>query len=250
MGQTSRREFLDAVLNLFNTIEKNNPSCANQKYLCTTAFIDSAASTLLLQNEAPADVAKLQEPNFFLKIPNGGNMYTETTMCHWLAKLPPMAWRVFFMKICKTTCLQSVNCDAGCTVIFQQCGVDIESNGEIILQGWWDPQSWLWHVLLTDKAVPPQKPPTNLSELQQLDIQAQSCNICGCEITKQLMEFYLALFFSLAKSTWLQVIKQGYLCRCPGLVADQAMKYIHVKQQPPRAISIKSGKYLVNSNGW
>ena len=63
--------------------------------------------------------------------------------------------------------------DAGCIAIFHQHGVDVKSNGEIILQGWQDPQSQLWHVPLTDKEVPPLKLPTSFSELQQHVIQSQ-----------------------------------------------------------------------------
>ena len=75
-------------------------------------FIDSTASTLLVQELAPADVANIQEPSLCLTMPNGGNMQTETTMFFQLAKLPLQHDRLDLS-------------DVGCTVIFQKHGVDI-----------------------------------------------------------------------------------------------------------------------------
>ena len=58
-----------------------NHSCANPKNLFKTAFIDSVAPTLLVQDLALADVATIQEQNFCLTMPNRENMTTDTTMC-------------------------------------------------------------------------------------------------------------------------------------------------------------------------
>ena len=103
------------VLNLFNTINITNPSCANPQHLYATVFVDSTASTLLVQDLAP-DVANIQEPNFYLTMPNRGNTKTEATMCLWLAKLPPHAWGAFLLKNLQQNLLAvSELCDVWCS---------------------------------------------------------------------------------------------------------------------------------------
>ena len=121
-----------------------SPSCANPKSLYTTAFIDSVASTSLVQDLVPADVATIQEQNFCLTMPNGGNMTTDTTMCLCLSKLPLHTCQTFLMKNLQHNLLPvSELCDVGCMVTFQKHGVEAELNGEITLRGWQEAWSWL-----------------------------------------------------------------------------------------------------------
>ena len=119
-----------------------NTSCTIPNKLFTIAFIDTGTSTSLVQDLTPSDVATIQEQNFLLTMPNGGNMTTDTTMCFHLAKLPISARRAFLLKNLQDNLLSiSELCDAGCIVIFQKHGIEVGLNGEIILQGWQDAQS-------------------------------------------------------------------------------------------------------------
>ena len=79
-----------------NTIPKDNPGCTNPpNYKNTTAFIDSAASLTLLQQQAVCKLALVQEKNKTLGTPNGSNMQTSKTIELLLPKLPPPARKGF-----------------------------------------------------------------------------------------------------------------------------------------------------------
>ena len=256
-GKSVGKESCNAVLIFFNMVNITNPSCANPKNLFTTAFIDSAPSTSHVQNLALADVATIQEQNFFLTMPNGGNMTKDTTICLHLSKLPLHARLTFCLKNLQPNLLAvSELSDVGCTVIFQKHGLEGELNGEKILQGWRDAQSRLWRVQLTNDNVPPQIQAMSFTLLCLHHTTAQSQSIYDFDKTKQLMEFYHATFFSPTKSTLVGAITPGYLRGCPDLSMDSDLKiiqgtetatvkgHLNQKRQGGRSTAIKDDQPL------
>ena len=129
-----------------NIIPKDNPGCTNPpNYKNTTAFIDSAASLTLLQQQAVYKLALVQERNKTLGTPNGSAMQTSKTIELLLPKLLPPARKGYTVPgITNNLVSVAELCDAWCTVFFHKHGVDIGFKGETIGRGWRDRPSRLW----------------------------------------------------------------------------------------------------------
>ena len=98
-------------------IPKDNPGCTNPTDCKkTTAFIDSAASLTLLQQQAVCKLALVQERNKTLGTPNGSQMQTSKTIELLLPKLPLPARKGYIVPgITNNLVSVAELCDAGCT---------------------------------------------------------------------------------------------------------------------------------------
>ena len=139
-----------------------------------------------------------------------------------------MALRAFLLQNLEHNLLATSElCDTGCTIIFQQHGVDVKANGEIILLG------WLGSTVTPVACATHGQCSTTTNPIHQPQWTPRTCH--KSPVTQYLwlwqhQAIYGILscnFFLSFKSKWLQAIEWGYLQGCPGLMADHAMKYIH-----------------------
>ena len=162
-----------------DTIPKSTPGCTNPtNYKKATAFVDSAASLTLLQQEAIYKIAKVQESTKVLGTPNGSPMYTKKTIELLLPKLPPKARKGYTVpNITNNLVSVAELCDADCNVFFHKHGVEIDFDGEIIGRGWRDRPSRLWRIPLTSEGGDRITPKTEWSNDSNNLQHASTCNI-------------------------------------------------------------------------
>ena len=136
----------------FINSEINNISsgCTNPPNIDDTALIDSDASITLLNKRAKSNRAKIQEIEKSLSIPNGATMKTTETLYLLLDKLPPTAGKAHkCLGITNNLLAVSTLCNAGCSILFLEHGIQVKFNGEIVLQGWRDHRNDLWRAPIT-----------------------------------------------------------------------------------------------------
>ena len=121
-----------------DTIPSSTPGCTNTaNYKKSTAFIDSTALLIHLQQEVVYKLAQVQESTKTLGTPNVSPMYTNKTIELLLPKLPPMARKGYtVLNIPNNLVSVAKLCDADCNVFFHKHGVDIGYNGKVIDRGW------------------------------------------------------------------------------------------------------------------
>ena len=217
-----------------NTIPKDNPGCTNPpNYKNTTAFIDSAASLTLLQQQAVCKLALVQERNKTLGTPNGSEMQTSKTIELLLPKLPPPARKGYTVPgITNNLVSVAELCDAWCTVFFHKHGVDISYEGEIIGRGWRDRPSRLWRISLTSEGgdrITPESNPADFTSIGDGMYHMQANSIYECENKEQLVQYYHASLCSHPKLSLIAAADAGYLRGCPGLDATGIRKHIGIE---------------------
>jgi hypothetical protein len=111
--------------------------------VCTIpAFIDTAATLMLLTSKAPASLNTHTSLGISVIQLDGTSMRTTHTMALLLQNLPPdrrMAHQ--FPGLVNILLSTAVLCDAGCKVYFHSTGCEVSLNREIILRGWRDPKN-------------------------------------------------------------------------------------------------------------
>jgi hypothetical protein len=116
--------------------------CANPYNLDLTAFIDTAAKLILLTSKAPASPNTHTNLGISVIQPGGTSMHTTHAIDLLLQKLPPNARMAHHLTGLINNLLSvTVFCNAGSKVYFHSTSCEVTHNGEIILQGWRDPDN-------------------------------------------------------------------------------------------------------------
>ena len=111
--------------------------------------------------------------------------------------------------------------DAGCELFFHQHRCEVVLNREILLRGWRDPSTELWHISLPSDGglnVIPQA--TNIKNMFEVPQALQAHNLYECSNTSDLINFYYATMGYQVISTWCKAIDRGYIQGWPGLTSD------------------------------
>ena len=227
-----------AVVNNLNdnsTTPHETPGCTNpNNYKKSTAFLDSAASYTLCQENALVKIAEVQERNKVLGTPEAGSsMQTKKTIELNLPKLPKAARKGFTVPNLTNNLVSVAElADAECGTYFHKHGVEIDFEGEIIGRGWRDKPSRLWRISLTSEGGERITPTTNANEYITgsdgiYNIQANA--IYECKNKEQLIKYYHASLGSHPKRSLIAAAKAGYLRGCPGLNAKDIQKYIGIE---------------------
>jgi hypothetical protein len=115
----------------------------------------------------------------------------------------------------------------GANYFFHKTGCEISLNGEIILQGWRDPTTRLWHISLIpdggNTIVPSNQA---LAQLILTQPPPQITIIYECENTSQLINFYYATMGYPVISMWIKAINKGYFRGWRGLTSDCVKRFI------------------------
>jgi hypothetical protein len=98
-------------------------------------------------------------------------------------------------------------------------------NGEITLQGWHDPQHFLWRVCIVDNSWTTDIKVMDNNSTPQSSTIAHS--LYDCDNTQQLIRFYHVCLFSPVFSTLTNAINRGYLKGFPGLTSQHL--HCHIK---------------------
>ncbi|KAL7478604.1 hypothetical protein ACHAW6_004365, partial [Cyclotella cf. meneghiniana] len=109
---------------------------------------------------------------------------------------------------------------------------EVTLNGDIILRGWRDPDTHLWHVSLHpegDNCIIP----TDQQIIQRLLFEPSPAvsSIYECKNTGQLINFYYATMGYPVISTWIKAIDKGYFQGWRGLTSDRAWCFIKPNKQ-------------------
>ncbi|KAL7479025.1 hypothetical protein ACHAW6_004770 [Cyclotella cf. meneghiniana] len=97
--------------------------------------------------------------------------------------------------------------DAGCKLFFHQHRCEVTLNREIILQGWQDTSTRLWHIsLLPDggQNIIPQA--ASIKDIFKVPTAHQALRIYECNNTSELINFYFATMGYPIISTWCKAI--------------------------------------------
>jgi len=199
-----------------DTISINTPGCTNPPdYKKSTAFLNSAALLTLLQTNAIYKIAAIQDQTKTLGTPNGNEMQTQKTIELLLPKLPQPARKGYTVPHLTNNLVSVAElCDAGCTVFFHMHGVDINSEGVTIGQGWRDKPSRLWRIPLTsegDEKISPPCDPADVDLASDGIYSMQANSIYECESKEQLVKYYHASFCSHPKTSLIAAADAGYL---------------------------------------
>ena len=200
-------------------IPSNIPSWAKVYKEEETALVDSAASLTLLHSKAPANIAKKQEPNKQVTIPNGSHMRTTKTLQLALSSLPQAATRGYRMpEILHNLVAVAELCEAGCTVTFTKEGVEILHGGRTCVRGWRDTPTRLWRIPIVDKSTPKVQLQIEHSyanaavQLSTPDYTVHLANsVYDCNTQQQLILYYHAALFSPTKTSLIKAARQGFL---------------------------------------
>eukprot|EP00804_Cyclotella_cryptica_P013537 CCRYP_021093-RA/>CCRYP_021093-RA protein AED:0.19 eAED:0.14 QI:0/0/0/1/1/1/4/0/1001 len=108
-----------------------------------------------------------------------------------------------------------------CELFFHKTGCKVSLNGEIILQGWRDPDTRLWRISILptsgNNIIPTDH---NLINLFSRHPAPQVSSIYECKNTNQLINFYYATMGYPVISMWIKAIDKGYFRGWRGLTSD------------------------------
>ena len=125
------------------------PGWDNPDDINTTAIVDTGANISLLNTNTPVKRLLQQTPPKSIIRTKGPMLTAMENLVLLLNKLPTnvqLAYRTPGIK--NNLIAASELVDAGCELFFHQHGCEAMLNGEIILRGWRDPITKLWHISL------------------------------------------------------------------------------------------------------
>ena len=193
--------------------------CANPPDIFSSALLDTAANISLLANGAPAKQASVQQtPKSVVQL-KGDRLFTTEKLLLLLNKLPPKAQEAHLAPGITNNLISTATlADAGCKIFFHQTGCEVFLTSEIILQGWRDPDTCLWHVSLHPEGGN-LIIPTDQQIFEQLLVHPspEIISIYECENTGQLIKFYYATMGYSVISMWIKAIDKGYFQGWRGL---------------------------------
>jgi hypothetical protein len=134
-------------------------------------------------------------------------------------------------------------CDHGCIATFDKTSVTIKLSNNIILTGFQDPQTNLWHL-----PIAPIPVKNTLSTERNHPTTHHANNAYQTKTKQELVHCLHAACCSPVPSTWIKAIEQGHLITWPRLTAELFRKHLlksaasikgHLNQHPKNIQSTK-----------
>jgi hypothetical protein len=208
----------DVAYNVLANSFPHNPGCANPPDLSTTAFIESAASKLLVMPSTTTSAAT-NHASITIIQPGGDRMQSTHSVDLLLQKLPPNARMAHSLPGLTNNLLSiAILCDARCKVFFHATGCEVTLNGAVIFRGWRDPHHCLWCVRIVNDGWTSNHCIHDNNKSHPNIAVANS--LYNCDNTQQLRHFYHACLFSPVLSTLINAINKGYLKGFLGLTSQ------------------------------
>jgi hypothetical protein len=196
------------------------------------AIADTGATSIFIMEGTPVNILRSSSQPLTINLPNGSKVKL-THMCNiTIPDLPTILTGHIVLKLTIASLIGiRLLCKAGCSVLFTKSKCDIIYNKQVILQGFKDPATNLWMLLINSttadskgKVGKPHKNPSTVDNSERINLITFTHSI---RTQANSVMFAHQSLCNPKISTLLKATRQGFVRGCPNMLKKMILKYLN-----------------------